>query len=105
MQRISRHRFCKTLTTDNGPLFNGKEAHEFQKYLQWMGITHNPTMSAEDPEAIANRLAEAFMKIIKKIWHTSTIKSQEEMPWLKSISGCKPTEQHPTPQLVKHQQN
>ena len=62
---FSRHGFCKTLTTDNGPPFNGNDSHDLQVYFQWAGIKHNPTMSAEDPEA--NGLAEAFMKIVKKI--------------------------------------
>ena len=34
-------------------------------------------MSAEDPEA--NGLAEAFMKIIKKVWHTCTVTGRDAM--------------------------
>ena len=74
---FSRHGFCKTLTTDNGPPFNGNDSHELQVYFKWAGIEHNPTMSAEDPEA--NGLAEAFMKIVKKIWHTCTITKRDAM--------------------------
>ena len=91
---FSRHGFCKTLTTDNGPPFNGKEAHEFQKYLRWAGITHNPTMSAEDPEA--NGLAEAFMKIIKKIWHTSTITGRDAMAEINKRLQAYRATPHPT---------
>ena len=91
---FSRHGFCKTLTTDNGPPFNGKEAHEFQKYLRWAGIKHNPTMSAEDPEA--NGLAEAFMKIIKKIWHTSTITGRDAMAEINKRLQAYRATPHPT---------
>ena len=34
-----------------------------------MGIAHRPTFAAEDPEA--NGTCEAFMKHLKKVWHTS----------------------------------
>ena len=48
---FSRHGYCKTLTSDNGPPFNGGEYHLLQQYFQWAGIEHRPTSSAEDPEA------------------------------------------------------
>ena len=68
---FSRHGYCENLTSDNGPPFNGNEYHLLQQYFHWAGIKHNPTDSAEDPEA--NGLAEAFMKHLAKIWHTAYI--------------------------------
>ena len=68
---FARHGFCKTLKTDNGPPFNGKEYHELQNYFKWAGIKHIPTRSADDPEA--NGLAESFMKHCTKVWHTATV--------------------------------
>ena len=66
---FARHGFCSILKTDGGPPFNGNENHLLQKYFKWAGIVHQKTHSAEDPEA--NGLAEAFMKHLKKIWHTA----------------------------------
>ena len=40
-----------------------------QRYFRQMGIEHRTTRSADDPEA--NGVCEAFMKHLKKIWHTS----------------------------------
>ena len=91
---FSRHGFCKTLTTDNGPPFNGTEAHELQQYFRWAGIEHRPTMSAEDPEA--NGLAEAFMKIVKKIWHTSTITGRDAMAEINKRLQAYRATPHPT---------
>ena len=68
---FARHGFCKRLKTDGGPPFNGNENHSLQQYLQWAGIKHKVTMSADDPEA--NGLAESFMKHCVKIYHTATI--------------------------------
>ena len=65
---LSRHGFCDTLRTDNGPPWN---SHLMKEYLNWAGIKHEPTHSAEDPEA--NGLAEAFMKHLQKIYHTAYI--------------------------------
>ena len=39
-----------------------------KEYLKWVGIKHEPTKGAEDPEA--NGLVEAFMKHLQKIYHT-----------------------------------
>ena len=72
---FSRHGYCKTLVTDGGPPFNGNDSHDLQQYFRWAGIKHHPTTSAEDPEA--NGLAEAFMKHVKKIWHTCSITKKD----------------------------
>ena len=45
---------------------NGDDSHSFQTYLKWAGVKHKK-VSAEDPEL--NRLAENFMKNLKKVWH------------------------------------
>lgn len=68
---FTRHGFCEILKTDGGPPFNGNENHLLQRYFRWAGIDHQKTRSAEDLEA--NGLAEAFMKHLKKIWHTALI--------------------------------
>ncbi|XP_043240081.1 uncharacterized protein K02A2.6-like [Amphibalanus amphitrite] len=70
---FSTHGFPETLKTDGGPPFNG---HDFQTYLRWAGCKHRK-VSPEDPEA--NGLAENFMKILKKSWHTSVIEDKNPM--------------------------
>ena len=72
---FSRHGNPAFLYTDNGPPFNTEEAHMFQRYLKEEGITHVPNKSAEDPEA--NGIAEAFMKVIKKLWHTAKVAGKD----------------------------
>ena len=42
-------------------------------YMRWAGIKHI-TVSPEDPEA--NGLAENFMKMVKKVWHTPQIEKK-----------------------------
>ena len=91
---FSRHGFCKTLTTDGGPPFNGLDSHELQEYFRWAGIKHTTTMSAEDPEA--NGLAEAFMKIIKKIWHTCTMTKRDAMAEINKRLQAYRATPHPT---------
>ena len=59
------------LHSDNGPPFNGRDSHLLKQYFQNFGIQHLPNHSAEDPEATG--LVEAFMKHIKKLFHTSSI--------------------------------
>ena len=72
-----RHGFPETVYSDNGAPFNGKERHELKQYFDWAGIKHQPNHSAYDPEA--NGLAEAFMKHIVKIWHTSLTEHKDPM--------------------------
>ena len=71
---FSRHGFPQTLRTDNGPPWNGNKSHLMQKYLKWCGIKHDPTISAYDPEA--NGLAESYMKVCQKIYHTALIENK-----------------------------
>ena len=66
---FAMHGFPSKLKTDGGPPFNGGENHLLQQYFKWAGIEHHTTHSADDPEA--NGLAEAFMKHVKKVWHTA----------------------------------
>ena len=68
---FSRHGVPEILHSDNGPPFNGRDSHLLQQYFQNFGIQHLPNHSAEDPEATG--LVEAFMKHIKKLFHTSSI--------------------------------
>ena len=68
---MSRNDYCRNLRTDNGPPWN---SHAMKTYLKWAGINHQPTVSAEDPEA--NGLAESFMKHLKKIYHTSIVEGK-----------------------------
>ena len=70
---FARHGFPSKLKTDGGPPFNGGENHLLQKYFKWAGIDHHTTHSADDPEA--NGLAEAFMKHVKKVWHTALMEN------------------------------
>ena len=69
---MSRNDYCRNLRTDNGPPWN---FHAMKTYLKWAGINHQPTVSAEDPEA--NGLAESFMKHLRKIYHTSIVEGKK----------------------------
>ena len=67
---------CPTfLHSDNGPPFNGNESHLLQQYFSSVNVTHIPNHSALDPEATG--LAEAFMKHIKKVFHTSAVEGTD----------------------------
>ena len=91
---FARHGFCKRLKTDGGPPFNGKENHILQQYLQWAGIKHNTTISAEDPEA--NGLAEAFMKHLAKVYHTALIERRNPEAELNTHLRIYRATPHPT---------
>ena len=91
---FTRHGYCKTLKTDNGPPFNGKESHLLQKYFKWAGIEHRPTTSAEDPEA--NGLAEAFMKVCQKVWHTSLVEGKNPRAEINKTLQLYRSTPHPT---------
>ena len=71
---FSRHGVPDRLHSDNGAPFNGKDSHLLQQYLRSMGVTH-VTKSAEDPEATG--LVEAFMKHLKKIFHTAGVERED----------------------------
>jgi hypothetical protein len=70
---FTTHGYPARLKTDGGPPFNGGENHLLQKYFKWAGVDHRTTQSADDPEA--NGLAEAFMKHIRKVWHTAIMEN------------------------------
>ena len=70
---FSSHGFPDSVKTDGGPPFNGTDTHEYSQYMKWAGIKTR-VVSPEDPEA--NGLAENFMKVIKKIWHTTRIEKK-----------------------------
>ena len=46
-----------------------------QQYLKWAGIKHQPTLSADDPEA--NGLAERFMQAIGHSWATAHVEDKD----------------------------
>lgn len=91
---FARHGFCKQLKTDNGPPFNGKDSHLLQRYFKWAGIHHQPTRSAEDPEA--NGLAEGFMKICRKAWHTAIVEGNNPRAELNKTLQLYRGTPHPT---------
>ena len=93
-QIFSRHGYCESLKTDNGPPFNGKENHLLQQYFKWAGIIHQPTYSAEDPEA--NGLAEAFMKMCRKLWHTALVEKNNPRAELNKMLHLYRSTPHPT---------
>jgi hypothetical protein len=66
---FARHSIPKVLLTDGGPPWNTSPEHPLQRYFTSMGVNHRTTISAEDPEA--NGTCEAWMKHLKKVWHTS----------------------------------
>ena len=76
-ENFSRHGFPTTLHTDNGPPFNYSDNsyHLLNEYFKSVGVTHCTNLSAEDPEATG--LVEAFMKHIKKVFHTSAITGED----------------------------
>ena len=55
--------------------FNGKDSHLLQRYLTNMGIEHITNKSAKDPEATG--LVEAFMRHLKKIFHTAGVERED----------------------------
>ena len=78
-EAFARHGTPQVLRSDNGAPFNGNDTHLLQKWLTNMGVKHKPNLSAEDPEA--SGLVEAFMKHLKKIFHTSTVEGTD--PYMK----------------------
>lgn len=72
---FARHFPPKLLLSDNGPPFNTGPNHPLQIYFRKIGITHRPTIAAEDPEA--NGTCESFMKHLQKVWHTSTTQHRD----------------------------
>ena len=72
---FSRHGVPKFIRSDNGAPFNGKDSHLLQVYFRYMGVKHLPNISAEDPESSGQ--AEAFMKHLKKVFHTAEIEKKD----------------------------
>ena len=76
---FSRHGVPNRLHSNNGAPFNGKDSRLLQQYLRSMGVVHITNKSAEDPKATG--LMEAFMKHLKKIFHTAGV--EREDPFMK----------------------
>ena len=76
---FSRHGVPNRLHSSNGAPFNGKDSRLLQQYLRSMGVVHITNKSAEDPKATG--LMEAFMKHLKKIFHTAGV--EREDPFMK----------------------
>ena len=55
------------------------DGHLLQRYFKHLGIDHCTNRSAEDPEASGQ--VEAFMKHLKKIFHTAAVAKED--PYLK----------------------
>ena len=72
---FGRHGYPDKIVTDNGPPWNGTDSHEMQQYLEWAGVEHDPTWSADDPEA--NGLTERFMQTIGKSWATAVVEGKD----------------------------
>ena len=62
---FGRHGYPNKMITDNGPPWNGNESHAMQQYLEWAGVKHDPTWSADDPEV--NGLAERLMQLVERV--------------------------------------
>ena len=72
---FARHFSPKLLLTDGGPPWNTGPSHPLQKYFKAMNIEHKTTRAADDPEA--NGMCEAWMRHLKKVWHTSYIENRD----------------------------
>ena len=70
---FSTHGFPERVLTDGGPPFNGTGSHTYYQYMKWAGVDSRP-VAPEDPEA--NGLAENFMKVIKKVWHSAIVEKK-----------------------------
>ena len=68
---FGRHGYPDKMITDNGPPWNGTDTHAMKQYIEWAGVMHKPTQSADDPEA--NGLAERFMQTLEKSWETAVV--------------------------------
>ena len=79
---FGRHGYPDKIVTDNGPPWNGTDSHEMQQYLEWAGVEHDPTWSADDPEA--NGLTERFMQTIGKSWATAIVEGKDPLIALNS---------------------
>ena len=98
---FGRHGYPDKLITDNGPPWNGKDTHAMKQYLKWAGVRHDPTRSADDPEA--NGLVERLMQLVGKSWETAIVEGKDPLCALNtalktyrntahSVTGRKPAE-------------
>ena len=76
---FSRHGYPSRVHSENKAPFNWKDSHLLQRYFKAKGVTHITNYSAEDPETTG--MVEAFMKHLKKIFHTA--EEAIEDPYLK----------------------
>ena len=76
-QVFKRHGYPRSLLSDNGPPFNGRDTHLFQRYMRWAGVKHKSTHSADD--ARANGLAESAMKGVKKAWDVARLQGRDPL--------------------------
>ena len=101
MEVFGRHGYPNKLITDDGPPWNGKDSHAMKQYLNWAGVRHDPTRSADDPEA--NGLAERLMQLVGKSWETAAVEGKDPLCALNaalktyrntehSVTGRKPAE-------------
>ena len=72
---FARHGYPRVLHSDNGAPFNGGDSHLLQQYFESVGVEHIPNYSALDPESTG--LVEAFMKHIKKVFHTAGVEGTD----------------------------
>jgi hypothetical protein len=91
---FSRHGQPKVFLTDGGPPWNTSYDNPLQVYFRSMGIEHRTTRSADDPEA--NGVCEAFMKHLKKIWHTSLAQYKDPEMEINTHLRAFRTTPHPT---------
>lgn len=98
---FTRHGFPATMNSDNGAPFNGGARHELQQYLKWAGVDHRPNRNPYDPEA--NGLAEAYMKHIKKTWHTAELEGKDPRMEINKHLRVQRATPHPTTGPGEHQ--
>ena len=72
---FSRHGIPKQVHSNNGAPFNGKDSNFLQRCFRNLGIYHVTNRSAEDPEATG--MVEAFMRQLKKIFHTAGVEHKD----------------------------
>lgn len=60
--------------------WNGTESHIMKQYLEWAGVEHTPTLSADDFEA--NGLAERFMQEISNSWESAFVEERDPIATL-----------------------
>ena len=97
---FGRHGYPQKVVTDNGPPWNGEDAHPIQQFLKWAGVEHDPTWSADDPEA--NGLAERLMQLVAKSWESAYVEGRNP---LSALNTALKSEQLSTPSREGNQPN